>query len=403
MAEKKKLLIVGITMNCAGTEKSFLSFADLLNYDKYDVTLLLAKKEGLFLPLVPKKIRVIELPEYADMFTLTGGNAARVIRDCYCRKNPLVYFELLPYVIKTVLFPRKRSFTAMRLWVHMMRKMPALTGEYDAAVAYWGDKTMFYMVDKVRAKKKITWLHFDYANPPRDDALYGKYFAACDKIVTVSTKIDRALKDKLPEIADRCVMMENVCNPRLIREMAEQGETYTDDFDGVRILTIGRISEQKGYDFATEALARLAADGRNVRWYVLGGGDENDIRALTDRAKALGVEDRLCLLGTTVNPYRYVEDCDIYAQPSRHEGKPIAVEEAKILCKPILVTEYLSAREQLEDGALGTICPIGADGVYEGLKRMMDDPALCEGYVRALSERRPPAVRQMDLFEQMMQ
>ena len=401
--QKKKILIIGIIMNCAGTEKSFLSFADLIDYDKYDVTLLLAKKEGLFMPLIPKQIKVIEMEKYADMFTLTGGNAAKVIMNDFCKKNPLVFFELLPYVIKMKLSPATRSFTAMRLWVHMMKKFPEITEEYDAAVAYWGDKTMFYMIDKVKAKKKITWLHFDYANPERDDELYGRYFDACDKIVTVSDKIDVALKGKLPKIADKCVMMENIQNPRLIREMAEVGDTFTDAFDGKRILTVGRVSEQKGYDFAVEALSRLVKEGKNVRWYILGGGDEADIKALTDRAASLGVADRLVLLGTTVNPYGYVKNCDIYAQPSRHEGKPIAVEEAKVLCKPILISEYLSAREQLEDGKLGMITPIGADGTYEGLKQMLDTPELCEGYVRELSSRDFGNAEEMKKFYEMIE
>ena len=79
MPQQQKLLIIGITMQPAGTEKSFLSFASCLDYDKYDVTLLLAKKEGLFLPMIPDTIRVIEMEDYAEMFTLHGGNAMRVI------------------------------------------------------------------------------------------------------------------------------------------------------------------------------------------------------------------------------------------------------------------------------------------------------------------------------------
>lgn len=380
------MLVVGITMNCAGTEKSFLSFADCLDYDKYDVTLLLAKKEGLFLDLLPKEIKVIEMERYGDMFTLSGANAAKVIARDFCRKNPLVCFELLPYVIKTVLCPKKRSFTAMRLWVHMMRRFPEVKGEYDIALAYWGDKSMFYTVDKVKAKKKIAWLHFDYANPPRDDGLYEPYFAACDKVVTVSDKVDASLRAKLPSIAEKCVLMENIQNTRLIRSMAEKGERFTDDFDGKRILTVGRVSEQKGYDIALEALIRLVNDGHNVRWYILGGGDAADINALKSRAREAGVSDRLVFLGTTQNPYGYMKSCDIYAQPSRHEGKPIAVEEAKVLCRPIYISNYLSASEQLSDGKYGVIGEIGVEGTYEGISKLLNDGELRDALINNLSE-----------------
>ena len=107
----------------------------------------------------------------------------------------------------------------------------------------------------------------------------------------------------------------------------------------------------------------------------------------------------LILLGNTTNPYTYMRDCDIYAQPSRHEGKPIAVEEAKILYKPILATEYLSAREQLSDGNLGEICPISVDGIYEGLKKMLDNPFLCECYSDRLTTGKKGNTEEMHIFE----
>ena len=94
MDKKTKLLIIGITMYPAGTEKSFLSFASCLDYDKYDVTLLLAKKEGLFLPMIPPQIRVIEMTDYAEMFTLNGGNAMKVIWNTMVKKNPKLLFEI---------------------------------------------------------------------------------------------------------------------------------------------------------------------------------------------------------------------------------------------------------------------------------------------------------------------
>ena len=180
-------------------------------------------------------------------------------------------------------------------------------------------------------------------------------------------------------------MMENIQNVSLIRRMADTAQTFTDDFDGKRILTVGRVSEQKGYDFALEALIRLVNEGYNIRWYVLGGGDEADIYVLKARANQAGVGDRLVFLGTTINPYGYIKDCDIYAQPSRHEGKPISVEEAKILCKPIYISNYLSAGEQLAGGRYGVIGEIGADGTYEGIKKLLCDSELCRKFTEELS------------------
>lgn len=382
---KQKLLIIGIVMNSAGTEKSFLSFAESLDYDRFDVDLLLAKKQGDFMPLIPDKINVIELPYAGDMFLLSAKNAAQTIFKTLMLPKPYVAFEVLPYFIR-LLFSRgvRRADIATELWCRLIKYLPSIDKEYDVAVAYWGDRTMFYMVDKVKAKKKITWLHFDYENPPRNDKVYSNYFEKCDSIVTVSSIIDDSLKNHFPALAERCVMIENINHTATIRSMAQNGESYTDGFSGIRLLTVGRISEQKGYDFAVDALGKLVSMGHDVRWYILGGGTKEDRDALIQRAEALSVADRLVFLGTTSNPYAYMKDCDIYVQPSRHEGRPIAVEEAKILAKPIVISNYLSAREQLGDGRFGIVCEISADGVAKAVDQMIRDTEKREEFVANL-------------------
>ncbi|MBP3917937.1 MAG: glycosyltransferase [Clostridia bacterium] len=404
---KKKLLIIGITMQPAGTEKSFLSFASCLDYDRYDVTLLLAKKDGMFLPLIPKQIHVVEMEQYDEMFTLHGGNAMRVIWNTMVKKNPLLLADILPFAFQMVLHRQRHADLAMGMWCRLEKRFPDFhmpeIGEFDAAVAYWGDKTMFYMLDHVKAKKKIAWLHFDYTKPQRDDTLYEPAFSACDAIVTVSHPIETSLKEHFPLLAQKIVCMENILDPKMIWDLALRGETFPDiHFTGKRILTVGRIAEQKGYDMVVEVLSRLRSDGYNVRWYIVGGGEEEAVDALKVLAVEKGVADLLILLGNTMNPYTYMRDCDIYAQPSRHEGKPIAVEEAKILYKTILTTDYLSSGEQLDGGNLGEICEISVDGIYEGIKKLLDNPFLCECYSDRLTEMTFGNTDEMNIFESLM-
>lgn len=389
--EKKiKMLVVGITMNCAGSEKSFLSFLSCLDFERFDVTLLLAKREGLLLDQLPPEVRVEVMEKYGDMFLLSGKNAARTLIDCFVKENPLTLFEILPYFVGSVFTKgERRASIATRMWLHFMEKMPAVRESYDVAVAYWGDRTMFYMCDKVKAEKKIAWLHFDYKNPPRDNDIYLPYFKKCDKVVTVSASIDESLRSELPGISDRCVMMENITNPKQIWDLALRGESYPDThFHGKRILTIGRISEQKGLDLVVPVLKRLREENYDIRWYVLGDGEESYKQQLSEKLLDAGVADMMLFLGTTPNPYSYLRDCDIYAQPSRHEGKPISVEEAKIMYKPILATRYLSAPEQLENGELGVLCDVSSDGIYEGIKKLLDSPALCDRLTETLSRRK---------------
>lgn len=372
---KTKLLIIGIIMNCAGTEKSFLAFANSLDYSKYDVTLLLAKREGKLLDKIPPQIKIITMDErYADMFLLSGKNAIRTIFNCFVKHNPFTIFQLIPYFLKICIFKSKRSDIATRMWCDLMKKAPRLPGKYDVAAAYWGDRTMFYMCDKVDAKKKIAWLHFDYGNPRREDKLYLSYFERCDKIVTVSQKVNDALCDHLPQIADRCTVIENINSSSAIKELAECGNSFPDkEYSGKRIVTVARICEQKGQDIALKVLKKLCDEGYDVRWYFIGNGDDNDILEFKASAVSMGIADRAIYLGPTDNPYRYINDCDVFVLTSRYEGKPITVEEAKILCKPIVVTNYLSATEQLENGKFGMVCKIDEDDVFLAVRRLLND------------------------------
>ena len=149
---------------------------------------------------------------------------------------------------------------------------------------------------------------------------------------------------------------------------------------------MGRICEQKGYDLAVPAVARLKNEDYHIKWYILGKGSGEEERALTDLIHLHHAEEVVSVLGVKKNPYPYIKAADIYMQPSRHEGKPISVEEAKILCKPILVTNYTSAHEQLENGKFGEIADISEEGIYRGLKKLLEDESLRLQYSRSLSE-----------------
>lgn len=370
---KKKMLVIGITMAAAGSEKSFLSFANYaIDYSEYEVDLLLAKKEGDFLDKIPKEIHIIEMGEMGEIFLLDRKNAVSMIKK-YLLRNPFRIFSLFPYALKrlTCKDDKQKTFAAQRIWLEMMKKMPVFEKEYDIALAYWGDRTMFYMVDKVKAKKKMTWLHFDYGKPPREDALYEKYFSACDKVITVSSEIEKSLKNAMPSIAERVIMVENIIDRKEILRLAEEKADFEDDFDGIRIVTVGRICEQKGYDLAVPAISKLYYAGNRIRWYIIGKGSEEEEKNLREIIADNQANACVRLLGVRKNPYPYIKEANIYMQPSRHEGKPIAVEEAKILGKPILITNYTSAAEQMEKYPLYHITEISEIGIYEGLQEML--------------------------------
>ena len=368
---KRKMLIIGIVMNAAGTERSFLSFAEKIDYNKYEVELLLAAREGAFLPLIPAQIKVSDMGEYGEIFKITRKNAFPVIKKLFLCKNPFFALKLLPDVIKMKKGEPERSYAANRIWLKVMSKMPKHVGEYDVALAYWGDHTMFYMLNKVNAKKKIAWLHFDYDEPPREDAVYLPYFERCDKIVTVSKEIENSLASKFPQLCGKIETIENFINEREIREKAKEPCNYRNGFCGTALLSVGRLCEQKGFDLAIPAVARLFREGENIHYYILGEGEAEYTAKLRALIAEAGAKKCVTLLPRTDNPYKFMARCDVYLQPSRHEGKPITVEEAKVLEKPLCVTNYKSAREQVVGVKNAVICEISEDGIYDGIKNIL--------------------------------
>ena len=134
-----------------------------------------------------------------------------------------------------------------------------------------------------------------------------------------------------------------------------------------------------------EILAKLKADEYNLRWYILGGGEESEKEKLIESALKHNVAEMLILLGTKINPYPFMRDCDIYVQPSRFEGKPISVEEAKIMRCPIVAANYLSAKEQLAGGKYGMIADINPESLYKNIKTLIDDIALRESFINTLA------------------
>ena len=112
----------------------------------------------------------------------------------------------------------------------------------------------------------------------------------------------------------------------------------------------------------------------DIAWYVVGyGGDEEMIKGLI---KELKLEDSFILLGKQTNPYPYMKAADLYVQPSRYEGKAVTVGEAQILSKPVMITNYTTAKSQLRDGVDGYITELSVEGIADGIEKLYKDSAL---------------------------
>ena len=260
-------------------------------------------------------------------------------------------------------------------WRLMPEIMPEK--EYDMAISFL---TPHYIgVHKVRAKKRIAWIHTDYSSVQVNVESELTMWDAYDYIASISNSVTKSFLKVFPSLADKILLIENILPEKLIFNQAEAFSVDSEMLPkGIKILSIGRFCKAKNFDSVPDICTRLIHFGLDVYWYIIGfGSDEQLIRR---RIAECGMENRVILLGKKENPYPCIKACDLYVQPSRYEGKCVTVREAQMLGKPVVITNYETAKSQLENGVDGIIVPLDNQKCAEGILNLLK----CDGLLDAL-------------------
>jgi len=378
----KKLLIMINSMHLGGQEKALVDFIDeLCRRNDLTITLLLIEKRGEFLSRIPNCIEVkqVELP--LDIFYEVTSSARKSLLKAICKMQFLTAFRLLYSLYKRRNFASHES--VQYNYERWKNRIFFQKGHYDIAIDYQGQATFptYYVSDFVDADVKYTWIHSDVSDKTEDLQWQEAYYYKYDKVFCVSKKAMEIATQKMPYIAKKVDVFYNIISvDKIVRKSSEE----CDNLSGNNIiLTVGRLSYLKGYDVAFRVIARLCKNGYDVDYYVIGDGEQHS--ELEVLIKKLGMQNRIHLLGYQENPYKYLKQCDIYFQPSRHEGFCITLGEAKIFNKPIVTTDFAGAREQIEDGKTGIIIRFDEDEMYSSLSDLIDNSAKRVMFEKALA------------------
>lgn len=370
---KKKILFVMHSMEFGGAERSLINMLCELPQTDYEVELLLFRKAGGFLDQVPEWVHVMETPAVLGRLYAPVSKAGKQ-----------VFAKVLGTLCAKAMRRTRKERAAWRWRYVYAPRIQMLDGHYDAAVAFTGVEIMYYVAEKVNADKKIVFIHNDYRTAGYSAADDAPYFAQMDAIVSISKQCVQVLKEEFPQDAQRMHYLENITSSSLIRKRAEDELPKEYNKDRTNILSVGRLWNQKGFDLAVDAAAVLKQQGIDFSWYIIG---EGSLRApLQKQIDALGLSDRFFLLGTRRNPYPYMKHCDMLVQPSRYEGKSVVLDEAKMLCVPIAATAYPTVGDQILDGKEGIITEMSAQGIADGILRIMKDEQLRNELRTYLSE-----------------
>ena len=369
---RKKLLITAMSMNIGGAEKSLVNLLNLLDYDTYDVDLLLFQRKGDFLPQVPAKVNVISVPEIDMLYGVEPREALPPAKKAALRVWR--YLATGATRIAEKQFDRRRLLRWQRFY---SARIPKLPGSYDCAVSYSGGETFWYVAEKVKAAIMVAYYHNDYSNIDIDVAGELSYLECADYVATISDICASSLRKIFPTQSGKVRVVQNPTCVKLTRKLAE--EQVSDGFetgsDRIKIVSVGRVEDSKGFDMAVKAASIVKSEiGPCFEWLIVGDGSRREaVQALIERD---GADDVIRLVGSKLNPYPYMAGADLLAQTSRYEGKSVVVDEARVLGLPVLATNYSSARDQVRDGVDGLIVPMDPEGIAKGIEDLLRDSTL---------------------------
>lgn len=372
---KKRILFVINTLGYGGAERAMLDLFDALDPEKYEISLFVLTGQGELSHALPKHVRLLN-HDYKDVSVLTK-EGRKLLTKSVLRVGigKGLFLRRAPYLLKNLWHMGKygKILPDKLCWCLLADGAPRIKKEYDLAVAYLEGGATYYVAEHVNAKKKTAFVHIDYGKAGYTRELDLDCYRTYDRIFTVSDEVKEHFLEIYPEYEEKVSIFHNLVNQKRIRQMADQGNDFDDDFQGYRILTIGRLTQQKRYDIAIEAMALLKEKcSVPVRWYVLG---EGDLRvSLEKQIQESGLENDFILLGVKENPFPYYKNCDFYVHATGYEGKSIAIQEAQTLGKPILATDCSGNREQIRDGVDGCLCQLTPEAVSEQLLWMIQHP-----------------------------
>jgi len=420
---KKRLLFAIHYLELGGAEISLIGLLQALDYSQYDVDLFVYSHQGELMKYIPKEVNLLpEIPAYAYIErpmkdALLHGHFGVVFGRLLAKGRHKLTSTLtststgmgtstgmssdeeklslsLTLTLKQDASIFQYVMNGVEPWLPSLKNF----GEYDLAVSFLMPHNI--VLNKVRAKRKVCWIHTDYSKIWVNAKLELPVWSGFDKVVSISADVTREFLKVFPSLEPKIVEIHNILPASFVRSRAEEitAEEVTKEMpheEGViNLLSVGRFTYPKNYDNVPEILKNVnvnvndnvnvnlnANDCKTVdvvvdvdvkiKWYLIGyGGEEALIR---QRIAEAGMEGQVIILGKKENPYPYMKACDVYVQPSRYEGNAVTVREAQMLCKPVVVTNYATASSQIKDGIDGIIVPMDNEGCAKGIAQFLQD------------------------------
>ena len=366
---KPRLFINMHYMELGGAERALLGLLNAIDTDKVDVDLFLNQHTGAFMPLIPSKINLLpEIPAYSAI----ERPIKKILREGHLGVFIGRLIGRIRYKRYLHSIGRRRDGSATQyVFDGVSPFLPSLKylGHYDLAISFLDPPHI--VQDKVDSSIRMEWIHTDWSTVEVNEKLVEPRWRRNDYIVSISEAVTEQFLKRFPQLKDKIIEIHNILSPASVRNQAVLEEDLCElNPEGVTLCSVGRIAYLKNFDNIPHIAKKLKDCGLKFHWYVIGPGSHDTI---DNTIRINGVEDCVHFIGPKSNPYPWMKACDIYVQPSRYEGHSVTVREAQILGKPVIITNYPTAKSQIQNGVDGVICGIDNDSIAEAIISLAQD------------------------------
>jgi len=401
---KKRRLFINIHyLEIGGAERALLGLLSALDPEKVDIDLFVNQHTGEFMSLIPDYVNL--LPEVSE-YTCIERPIVTIVKEGHwkiaiCRM--WAKWKHRQYLRNLTTEEYHHDSSIFQYVANAVEEaLPSLNnlGVYDLAISFLQPHNI--VLNKVKAQKKICWIHTDYSTIHVNHDLELPVWNAFDYVASISDDCTKTFLRTFPELKNKIVLIENILSPLFVRQQADMEDVTAempDEQDVVKVLTIGRFSPQKKIEGIPHICAEMERLGVNFKWYIIGYGPDKEIQEALDK---YNMRHRMIFLGKKMNPYPYIKACDIYVQPSIYEGKSVTVREAQMLYKPVVITDYPTAKSQITSGVDGVIVPLDEVETAKGLTKLIRDKALKSKLIKNLHIRDYGNEREVDKIYELL-
>lgn len=357
----KKILIFVDSLNAGGVTKVLLDLLENINREKYDITVMTLYNQGVY---------INEVKRYA--------------KYTYCFNIP----DSNDHSLKAELY-RKYWGGMLRLPESFMYKW-FVKEKYDIEIAFMhGWSTKFISGSNNKKSKKIAWVHADLVTWNRVDGVFKnlehhkRAYSKFDEVLCVSQTVKEGVEKKY-NIKNARVLYNPINREKILKLSNEKIEDI-EILNKFKLISVGRLSEEKGYDRLLRVFKKLKSDGLDIELILVGNGDKyNELNEYIVENK-LGKD--VTLLGFKENPYKYVRASDLFICSSISEGFSLVIGEAMAIGIPVVSVDCQGPNEVLDFGKYGKLVSNNEENLYNGIKEMINNKVLYEKYKNKANER----------------